>query len=158
MDNLQAFIQTTQDSRALKRALAVQNTLAGRPWADVAMELGVKRSFIGTWRWRYKREGLSCLSVGHHGSTGYLTSTDKAAVIAWIHRQETWNLRALHQHIAQTYGIRYTSPQSYYALLKAARISWKKFQHRHPDADPEQVAAKREEIKKKRSWKRPLLS
>ena len=155
MNDLQEFIQTTQDSRELKRALAVQNTLAGRPWAEVAAELGVKKSFINTWRWRYKREGLSCLSVGYQGATGYLNVTEKAVVIGWIQRQKSWNIRTLYHHIEDRYGVRYKSQQSYYALLKEARISWKKSQDRHPDADPEKVTAKRDEIKKKRLRKRP---
>lgn len=153
MNELQQFIQTTQDSRELKRALAVQNTLAGRSWTDVAGELGGKESFIGTWRWRYKREGIACLQLGHKGSTGYLTATDKAAAIKWIKTQESWNLRDVQRHLDQTYGVRYKSPQSYYALLKSARISWKKSQHRHPKADPDKVSAKRELITKKRSKK-----
>ncbi len=148
MHDLQAFIQTAKDTRELKRALAVQNTLAGRPWAEVAAELGVKKSFIGTWRWRYKRDGIACLSVGHRGSQGYLAASDKAAVLAWIQRQGTWDIRTLHQHIEATYGVCYKSPQSYYALLKAARMSWKKSQDRHPETDPTKVAAKRDEIKK----------
>jgi transposase len=53
MDALQEFIRTKRDSRELKRALAVQNTLAGRPWAEVASELGVTESFISKWRARY---------------------------------------------------------------------------------------------------------
>jgi hypothetical protein len=42
MSDLKTFIKTTKDSRELKRALAVKNTLAGRPWFDVAKELFVK--------------------------------------------------------------------------------------------------------------------
>lgn len=148
MDALQEFIQTTRDGRELRRALAVQNTLAGRSWAEVASELGVKESFIGTWRWRYKRDGITCLSVAHRGSQGYLKPTEKAAVITWIKQQKTWDIRMLYHHLDTTYGVRYKSPQSYYALLKAARMSWKKSQQKHPDADPKKVTAKREEIKK----------
>lgn len=148
MNDLQAFIQTARDTRELKRALAVQNTLAGRPWAEVAAELGVKKSFIGTWRWRYKRDGIAGLSVGYRGSQGYLSARDKAVVLTWIQRQDTWEIRTLHQYLEATYGVRYKSPQSYYALLKAARMSWKKSYDRHPDADPTKVAAKRDEIKK----------
>jgi len=150
MNELQEFIKTAQDTRELKRALAVQNTVAGRPWAEVASELGVKESFIGTWRWRYKRDGIACLSVGHRGSQSYLNATDKAAVMTWIKQQESWDIRTLYHHVEATYGVRYKSPQSYYALLKAARLSWKKSQDRHPDADPQKVTAKRDEIKKKR--------
>ncbi len=159
MTDLQTFIQSTQDSRELKRALAVQNTLAGRPRAEVAAELGVKESFIGMWRWRFKHDGIACLSVGYRGSTGYLTTADKQAVVEWIQHQKAWDIQMLYRHIEAVYGVRYKSQQSYYALLKEARISWKKSQHRHPDADPAKVRAKRDEIKKKRlSRLRPLFS
>lgn len=157
MNELQQFIHTTQNSRELKRALAIQNTLAGRSWADVARELGVKESFIGKWRWRYKREGIACLQLGHKGSTGYLTATDKAAAIQWIKTQKSWNLRDVQRHLDQTYGVRYKSLQSYYALLKSARISWKKSQHRHPKADPDKVSAKRDHIKKKTIEEAPAI-
>lgn len=147
MNDLQEFIQTTHDGRELKRALAVQNTLAGRPWAEAAAELGVTRSFIGIWRWRYKHKGIACLSVGYKGSKSYLNVAEKKEVITWIMQQEAWDIHALYQHIATTYGVRYKSQQSYYALLKAARISWKKSQDRHPKADPKKVTAKRTVIK-----------
>jgi transposase-like protein len=57
MEDIQQFIDTTQHSQELKRALAVRNTLAGRPWAEVARELGVQRPFISKWRSRYKKQG-----------------------------------------------------------------------------------------------------
>jgi putative transposase len=146
MNDLQEFIRTTCDIRELKRALAVQNTLAGRPWAEVASELGVNLSFIGTWRWRYKRDGLSCLSVGYQGSKGYLTATQKKGVVAWIQKQDAWDVKTVQKYVTDTYDVQYKSRQSYYAMLKAARISWKKTQNRHPKADPLKVAAKRQEI------------
>lgn len=159
MTDLQKFIQSTQERRELKRALAVQNTLADRPRAEVAAELGVKESFIGMWRWRFKHDGIACLAVGYQGSAGYLTTAEKKAVVEWIQQQGAWNIQTLYRHIEATYGVRYKSQQSYYALLKEARMSWKKSQHRHPDADPAKVTAKRDEIKKKRSRRpRPLLS
>jgi putative transposase len=146
MDALQEFIRTKRDSRELKRALAVQNTLAGRPWAEVASELGVTESFISKWRARYKHGGVEALRLGYKGSAGYLQPHEKQAVITWIQAQEIWNVQSLQQHIMTMYGIQYKSQQSYYALFNEARISWKKLQDRHPKADPKKVAAKRTEI------------
>jgi len=151
MDALQTFIQTTHESRELKRVLAVQNTLAGRPWPEVAAELGVTTAFIGKWRWRYKREGVACLRLGYQGSVGYLTPVERAGVLAWIRAQTSWDVRSVQAYVWEQYGVRYKSLQSYYALLKEARQSWKKNQHRHPDADLAQIAAKRAEIKKNES-------
>jgi transposase len=82
-----------------------------------------------------------------------LTLADKRAVLAWIQAQTCWDVRRVQAHVWEQYGVRYKSRQSYYALLKAARQSWKKTQHRHPDADVAQIAAKRAEIKKKHASK-----
>ncbi len=38
MNDLNEFINTTRESRELKRALAVKSTLAGRAWKEVAEE------------------------------------------------------------------------------------------------------------------------
>jgi hypothetical protein len=35
MNDLDEFIKTTRDSRELKRAFAVKNTLSGHPWQNV---------------------------------------------------------------------------------------------------------------------------
>jgi putative transposase len=153
MDDLHTFIRTTRDARELKRALAVQNSFAGRSREDIAAELGVSASFVGKWRWIYGRLGVAGLRVGYKGSTGYLSAAQRAETLAWIQAQSTWNVPALQAYMAATYGIRYRSPKSYYTLLRAAGMSWKKSQAAHPDADPAEVAAKREEIQKKRTRK-----
>jgi putative transposase len=151
MTDLKTFIQTTRDSRELKRALAVKNTLAGRPWQEVADELLVCRAFIGKWRKIYVQEGVDGLRLRYKGSTGYLSAARKAEILAWIQDQEQWSVTALRTHILYKYGVRYKSRQSYYALLTEARMSWKKSQDRHPKANPEAVAETREQIKKKRA-------
>ena len=46
MNDLQHLIQTTHDAREVKRALAVQNRLVGRPRATVAKELGYTISWV----------------------------------------------------------------------------------------------------------------
>jgi putative transposase len=158
MDALNDFIQTTREGRELKRALAVKMRLGGYSRAEAAAVLGVSKSFVDKWRGKYAREGTACLSLKHQGSMGYLSPQDKADVLRWIQRQTTWNVRAVEQYVSETYGIRYKSLQSYYALLDAAHMSWKKSQDRQPKADPKKVAAKRKVIKKKRSWKRRPLS
>ena len=149
MDDIQQFIDTTQHSQELKRALAVSNTLAGRPWEEVARELGVRRTFISKWRSRYKKQGATGLRIGYTGSQGYLSPTERQRVIAWIQAQDCWQVAALKQEVETTYGVCYRSKQSYYALLAEARISWKKTQQRNPQGDPEQILAKRAEIQKK---------
>ena len=149
MEDIQHFIDTTQHSQELKRALAVRNTLAGRPWEEVARERGVRRTFISKWRSRYKKLGAASLRMGYHGSQGYLSPAERQRVIAWIQAQDCWQVAALKQEVETTYGICYRSKQSYYALLREARISWKKTQKVNPQGDPEQILVKRAEIQKK---------
>lgn len=150
MEDLKTFIQTTRDSRELRRALAVQNTLEGRPWKAVAQELGVGRAFIGKWRQRYERHGAEGLRMGYRPWTGYLEETKQQAIVTWIQEQERWDIRFVAQEVERRYGVVYKSKQSYYALLKRAKMSWKKTQKRNPLADPGQVETKRNEIQKKR--------
>jgi len=153
MDTLTDFIQTVRDSRELKRALAVKMVCAGDSWAKTASVLAVSEAFIDKWQRVYRRDGVAGLRLRYRGSSGYLTPADKRAVLAWIQTQPQWDVRRVQIHVWEQYGVRYKSRQSYYALLKAARQSWKKTQHRHPDADVAQIAAKRAEIKKKRASK-----
>jgi putative transposase len=149
MHDLEQLIDTTTNSQELKRAFAVKNTLAGRPWHEVARELGVQRVFICKWRSRYKKQGATGLRMGYTGSQGYLSPAERHRVIAWIQAQDCWHVVALKQEVETTYGVCYRSKQSYYALLAEARISWKKTQQRNPQGDPEQILAKRAEIQKK---------
>lgn len=158
MSDLHELIKTTRESRELKRALAVTSTLAGRPWKEVAEELGGCESFIGKWRHIYDNQGLEGLKLGYKGSSGYLTPEAKADVMAWLQTSEHWNLGSLRAYLHRQYGVEYRSRQSYYALLHEAKLSWKKSQKRHPKADPEQVKATREAIQKKRRRRRERFS
>ena len=148
MSDLETFIKATRDSRELKRALAVKNTLAGHPWKEVMEELGVSWSFIGKWRQIYEHQGVEGLKLGYKGSSGYLTPDAKADVMVWLQEPHHWNVARLRAYIHRRYGVEYHSRQSYYALLHEAKLSWKKTQKRNPKADPEQVQETREAIKK----------
>jgi putative transposase len=149
MRELNEFIKTTKDSRELKRALAVKNSLNGRSRQEVTEELGVGASFIGTWRHRFATQGVDGLKLGYKGSSGYLTSDAKAEVMTWLQEHpQHQNVRSLHAYIRRRYGVVYRSRQSYYALLHEAKLSRKKSQKRNPKADPEQVTETRDAIKK----------
>jgi putative transposase len=150
MEDLKTFIQTTHDSRELKRALAVQNTLEGRSWQTVAQELGVCRAFIGKWRKQYEQHGVAGLRLGYRPWQGYLDAAKQQAIVTWLQEQDHWNIRRLAQELERRYGVVYKSKQSYYALLNRAKLSWKKTQKQNPSADPAKVEAKRDEIQKKR--------
>jgi putative transposase len=150
MEDLKTFIQTTRDSRELKRALAVQNTLEGRPWNGVAQELGVGRAFIGKWRQRYETHGAEGLRIGYRPWQGYLEAAKQQAIVTWLQEQTHWDIKQLAGELERRYGVVYKSKQSYYTLLNRAKMSWKKTQKRNPSADPGQVTTKREELQKKR--------
>ena len=154
MSDVNELINTTRESRELKRALAVKNTLAGRPWKEVAEELGVCESFIGKWRHIYDSQGIEGLKLGYQGSSGYVTPEAKADVMAWLQTPEHWNIGSLRRYLQRQYGVEYQSRQSYYALLHEAKFSWKKSQKRNPKSDPEQVTITRETISKKRRRRR----
>jgi putative transposase len=150
MEDVKTFIETTRDSRELKRALAVQNTLEGRSWEEVAQELGVCRAFIGKWRKQYAQHGIAGLRLGYRPWHGYLEAAKQQAIVTWLQEQAHWDIKALARELEWRYGVVYKSKQSYYALLNRAKMSWKKTQKRNPSADPAKVDAKREEIQKKR--------
>jgi putative transposase len=154
MSDLATLIKTTRESRELKRALAVKNTLAGHPWKAVMEELGVSWSFIGKWRQIYEQQGVDGLKLGYKGSSGYLTPEQRAEVMRWLQEPQHWNVGRLRAYMQRQYGVEYQSRQSYYALLHEAKLSWKKTQKRNPKADPEQVKETREGIKKKRTRRR----
>ena len=148
MSDLHEFINTTRESRELKRALAIKNTLAGRPWKEVAEELGVCESFIGKWRRIYDTQGIEGLRLGYKGSSGYLSPEAKTDVMTWLQKPQRWNVGSLRTYLHRQYGVEYQSRQSYYDLLHEAKLSWKKSQKRNPKADPKQVKETREGIKK----------
>lgn len=143
---LNTFIATTREAQAMKRALAVKLTKEGYPPVEICRLLQVSRSFVSKWKQIYARQGVAGLRLGYKGSRGYLNPTQRAEVLAWLRAQQVWDLSALRAHIQERYGVVYQSRQSYYALLRAAKISWKKVQRVQPKKDPAQIAAKRTEI------------
>ncbi|MFN9465750.1 MAG: winged helix-turn-helix domain-containing protein, partial [Pseudanabaena sp.] len=57
-----------------------------------------------------------------------------------------WDIEELREHIELTYQVNYKDEESYYDLLKAAGLSWKKSQKSNPKKDPAQVSLKKLEI------------
>lgn len=111
MTDLQHLIRTTRDGREVKRALAVQSVVEGRPRATVARELGSSVPWVDKWRGRYKKFGIDGLKVGHKGSLGYLTPSQRTAVTAWLQGQKRWDIHSLARHLDTTYGVRYPPPE-----------------------------------------------
>ena len=141
-DDLYTFIRSNPDGRELKRAVAVQMALNGYTHREIKENLGVSSGFISKWTHAYQQSGVIGLKLGYIGSMGYLKPEQRASVIAWLKRQNAWNLADLQTYIEQAYAVVFESKQSYYTLFKQAGISWKKTQKRNPKADPMLVEKK----------------
>jgi len=155
---LNNLIDTTPESREVKRGLAIKLRKMGQSINEVAEVLNVTPGYVAKWNGIYKKEGVRGLRLQYKGSAGYLDEGQKGELIAWLKEKESWNLSELQEHLQQNYNVIYKSKQSYYALFKAAGISWKKSQRRNPKKDPEQVAAKQAEIEQKfKIWRKGVL-
>jgi len=90
---LDEFIASSPDPRELKRAIAVQMRLQGVKHAQIQPALGVRSSTISEWEQRYRNDGVEGLWLGYRGRTGYLSSEERAAAIAWIQQEKQRELR-----------------------------------------------------------------
>lgn len=142
ISSLNDFIDSTQEVRELKRALAVKMHQENKSQKEIAQTLNVSADYVSKWCGLYQQKGVAALPLGYKGSVGYLTPEQKEAVLTWLRARSAWQLSDLQQH----YGVTYRSQQSYYALLHAAGLSWKKSSASNPQQDPQQVADKRAEI------------
>ena len=101
--------------------------------------LQVSVGFISKYKQLFKEQGIAGLTLKHQGSTGFLDTSARLAVIEWLQCKNYWNLSELEQHVLDTYNVTFASKQSYYDLFKEAGISWKKTQKRNPKLDLELV-------------------
>lgn len=131
-EGLSEFLRTTRDAREYKRALAVQMATQRYPYATISQLLQVSEPFISKWKKVYAELGLVGLHVGYQGSESYLTAPERTEVLVWIAAQASCDLARLQAHLAETYAVQYQSHQSYYDLLHAAGLSWKKVQASNP--------------------------
>lgn len=147
MNTLEQFIQSNQDPRELKRALAVQMSQRGHTYREIRDVLQVSIGFVTACCQRYQRNGVEGLKSNYWGTQGYLTPQKKQDLLGWLGQKDAWLIEEVVEHIEATYGVVYRSCQSYYTLLKQAGFSWKKSHSTHPDKDEMQV-----EEKKLKSW------
>jgi putative transposase len=112
--------------------------------------LSVSVNFVSKWRLQYNVHGAKGLVLSYKGAKGYLSVEEKEQVLDWIDKQSPQvDRQTLEIYLESEYGVTYRSTRSYYQLLQAAGISYKKRQAVNPKKDEQQVLAKREEIKKK---------
>jgi putative transposase len=130
---LESFIKSDIDARELKRAIAVRMALEGKLYHEISKMLGVSEFFVGYWKKIFKTQGVEGIKLGYKGSSGYLTKRQTDVVVEWLKNKESWNLEELVTYVEQEFGVSYKSKQSYYELLAAANISWKKTQKLIPN-------------------------
>lgn len=130
--DLEEFIASNPDPRELKRAIVVKMRIEGLKHREIGTILGVQSSYISRWEKRYREQGLAGLYLGHKGSSGYLSKSQRQDVINWLKEATQRNLWELVDHIEQVYGVVYRSLQSYYDLLKNAGMSWHQGQKKVP--------------------------
>lgn len=121
---LEELIASNPNPRELKRALAVKMRIQGLKHREIQAVLGVQSSYISRWEKRYRENCVAGLRLGHKGSSGYLSDSQRQAVVEWIQQKIQRTLWELIDHIEQCYGVVYRSLQSYYELLKSAGMSW----------------------------------
>lgn len=143
LDELEAFLAEKRDSREYRRGLAVKMARKGYLYDVICDILDVSPGYISQWKHAYEEYGTAGLVLKHKGSQSFLTTDERDAVLAWIQSQESWSIDQLKTHLETTYDVRFQSRQSYYELLAAARISWKKAQRANPAKDAELVAVKK---------------
>lgn len=126
MDELNHFIDTCQDPRELKRALAVKMTLQGFTHSEIMGLLQVSSGFISKWKQIFLLSGINGLKLGYKGKAGYLSDFEKQQVIEWLKQQNHWSPEELEQYILETFKVSYAAKSSYYNLLHEAGLSWHK--------------------------------
>lgn len=148
IEELEKFIQETTNGKEVKRAIAVKMQLQGQSYQDIQKLLQVSQSFISKWKNRVIFEGVNSLKLKYRGRTGQLSHQQKQEVINWLREQKKCKLERLQFHLEKEYKVIFNSLQSYYNLLKEAKISWKKTQKVNPQKDRELVANIQEDLKK----------
>jgi len=143
LDELEAFLTEKRDSREYRRGVAVKMALKGYLYEVICDVLNVSPGYISQWKNAYEAHGVAGLTLHYKGSQAYLTTDERAAVLAWIRVQESWSVDHLKTYLETTYGVVFQSRQSYYELLDAAGMTWKKAQRSNPAKNPQVVAEKK---------------
>jgi putative transposase len=143
IEELRELIQRERDSRQVKKGLAVKLVYQGYSYAAIANILDVSMGAITAWKQIYEAEGLEGFRPKHKGRKAYLRPEQKDEVLAWLQTKEIWELSEVEYHLADIYDVAYESKQSYYDLMEAGGLSWKKTSAVNTKKDPEAVAAKK---------------
>lgn len=114
----------------------------GYKYRQISKILEVSVGFISKWKQAFDSSGLAGLKSSYQGGKGYLTGSERQAVMLWLIEQRTWDISDLEVHLIEQYDVVFQSRQSYYQLLKEARITWQKGEQVNPRQDPEAISKK----------------
>ncbi|OKH25781.1 helix-turn-helix domain-containing protein [Chroogloeocystis siderophila] len=143
---LKDFIQSHPNEKEMRRALAVKLAMEGYVYRQISQILEVSVGFISKWKQVFESGGLAALKSSYKGGKGYLTQMERQAVIQWLVEQKTWDISDLEIYLIEQYDVVFQSRQSYYQLLKEARITWQKGEQINPRQDPEAISKKTEKL------------
>jgi putative transposase len=143
LDELRNFIDTTSDTRAQKRAIAVMMWFEGIKSEKIQSILNVSPSYVSRNKNIFIDFGIAALKTKYKGSEGYLSPEEHQAVVKILETKDHWKLKDVEKHIKEKYGVLFKSKQSYYDLLHEAKLSWKKTQKKNPKKDDALVAEKK---------------
>lgn len=141
---LLAFLAQHRDSREDRRGLAVKWALQGQTSITISDLLAVTPEFVSQAKSAYDTKGGDGLRLNYTGGHSYVSPEEREAIIAWLKEQRTWSVQRLSVHLQTTYGVVSQSLQSYYDLLAAAGITYKKAQATYSERNDEQVTAKKQ--------------
>lgn len=141
---LKDFIKSQPNEKEMKRALAVKLAEEDYKYRQISKILEVSVGFISKWKQAFLSGGLAALKSSYQGGKGYLTGCERRAVIEWLIEQKTWDISELEVELIERYDVVFQSRQSYYQLLKEARITWQKGEQTNPRQDPEVISKKTE--------------
>jgi putative transposase len=147
LEELQEFIAVSRDAREARKALAVKLIYQGYLYEEIQTILDVSVGSIAGWKKAYQEQGIEGLRLNYKGRKSYLSSEQRSEILSWLQTKQSWELGELEYQLAFEYDVIYESKQSYYDLFEAAGISWKKTTSVNPKADPEEVAAKKKQLK-----------
>ncbi len=146
IEERQGFISANPDAREIRKALALKLVYQNYGYVEIEKILDVSMGSISGWKQAYERDGLEGLRLRHKGRISYLSDEQREEVLSWLQRKDCWEIGELEYHLADQYDVVYESKQSYYDLMEAAAMSWKKTTQVNPKADPEVVATKKKRL------------
>lgn len=148
IEQLNRFLDINPDAREMKRALAVKLALQGYAYRAISEIVNVSPSFVTKWKNNFQKRGIKGLKLAYKGACPKLSDTEKEEVIKWLLCQEYWDVWDLETHLAEEYDVVFESKESYYKILRKARLSRQQAKPVNTRKDPEKIKERNQEIQK----------